>query len=79
MPEVSPLRGGAQAKFPNVATSGSMNSPQRKPWSQEDSESSHPLIPNSGGQSPRSPALGRGPKGLMRMRMAGNTSWGKGY
>lgn len=58
------LRGRAQDEVTNVAAPGSMSFPQRKLWSLEDSGSSHHLTSNSGGQSPRSPALGRGPKGI---------------
>lgn len=47
-----------------MAASGSMSFPQKKPWSHEDSGSSHRLTSNAGGQFPRPPALGRGPKGM---------------
>lgn len=56
------LRGEAQDEVSNVAASGSMSFPSRKPWSQEDSGRCHNLIPNSGGQFPRPQALGRGLK-----------------
>lgn len=58
-----------------MAVSGSVGFPQRKPWSQEDSGSRHHLNPNSGGQSPRSPALGRSPKEIGENVHAWPTKW----